>query len=785
MTLPGGPAGDGAVFPDRLSRLSEAMLQINESLDFDSVLQQVVDNARALTEARYGIIITVDVSSELEILFTSGISPEDHDLLQRMPGRWELFSHFRQLPRSLRLGDIHRYASERDLPEFNLLPVEAFLAAPMRHGGESIGYIHLARDRGEPEFSQEDEETLVMFAAQAALVIANARRHREEQRARADLETLVEISPVGVLVFDARTGLLRMANGEARRIGGARGLASDRALHLLSNLSVRRPDGTEISLSALALALVMGGGKRLQGEDLVVIPNDGPRVPVLVNATPMRSEDGEAVSIVATVQDMRPVEELERSRADFLTMVNHELRTPLAAIRGSATTVLDDASALDPAEMRQFFRIVLDQADRMRGLINDLLDVARIQAGELPVAPAPVYVADLIDNAGSVFPGGSSRHNLVLDVPPGLPPVVADRMRITQVLGVLLTNAARHAPDGSDITVKARSEDYQVVVSVTAQGRGISAEQLPHLFRKFARDEAEKGNPDAPDTGLGLEVCRGIVEAHGGRIWAEYSHDLGTRFTFTLPVSDGVGVVGAGSPGASATSSPGSDTEPVRILAVDDDPQTLRYVRDALTRAGYVPVMSADPAEVHHLMAAERPQLVLLDLMLPGVDGVDLMGEILESFDVPVIFLSAYGQEDVIARAFDMGAADYLVKPFAPTELAARIRSALRRRTHPVDQERYVLNDLAVDYSERSASLAGIRVRLTPTEYRVLEQLAKHSGRALSHSELLERVWGPNAGKDARPVRTVVKNLRRKLEDDPEDPRYIFTEPRVGYRMGR
>ena len=385
MTRAAEPGPDHETARERLSRLSEATLLINESLDFDDVLQQVVDNARALIEARYGILITAGQLGEMEVLFTSGISEEDYDLLQRMPGRWDLFAHFRQIPRPLRLQDFPSYAVEMGLPAFDLLPVGAFLSAPVRHGGQNIGYVHLARDRGEGEFTDEDEETLVMFASQAALVIANARKHRDEQRARADLEALADISPVGVLVFDPTTGMLRTANGEARRIGGARSLSTDRALHVLSNLSVRRPNGTEISLSALALALVMSGGQTLQAEEMTVVPVEGPPVAVLFNATPLHSENGDAVSIVVTIQDMTLFQELERSRTDFLAMVSHELRTPLAAIRGSASTVLDDASPQDPAEMRQFFRIVREQADRMRSLINDLLDVARIQAGALPV----------------------------------------------------------------------------------------------------------------------------------------------------------------------------------------------------------------------------------------------------------------------------------------------------------------------------------------------------------------------------------------------------------------
>ncbi len=777
-----GPNHDTA--RDRLSRLSEATLQINESLDFDNVLQQVVDNARALTEARYGILITVEQLGELEVLFTSGIGAEGHDLLQRMPGRWDLFTHFRQMTGSLRLADYPSYAVEMDLPAFDLLPVGAFLSAPVRHGRENIGYVHLARDRGEGEFTAEDEETLAMFASHAAMVIANARQYRAERRARADLEALADISPVGVLVIDPTTGLLRTANGEARRIGGAPSLSTAGALHVLSNLSVRRPNGTEISLSALALALVMSGGQKLQAEEMTVVPVEGAPVAVLVNATPLYSEQGDAVSIVVTMQDMTLFQELERSRTDFLGMVSHELRTPLAAIRGSASTILDDAAPPNPAEMRQFFRIVLEQADRMRGLINDLLDVARIQAGALPVAPVPSDVADLVDQARNIFLGGGGRNNLVFDLPPGLPTVLADRLRIVQVLGNLLNNAAQNSPEGSRITVRSRSEQYQIVISVSDEGRGIPAELLPQLFHKYSRSERDEGGARTADTGLGLAICKGIVEAHGGRIWAEsHGEGLGSRFTFTLPVGGEIAPAGEGTATAHAASSPLAEAQPVGILAVDDDPHTLRYLRDALTTAGYRPIVTADPGEVHRLIADERPQLALLDLVLPGRDGIELMREIQGAFDVPVIFLSAYAREETIARALEMGAVDYVVKPFAATELTARIGSALRRQAQSAPAEPYVVGDLVVDYARRSATLAGRRIELTPTEYRLLAELASNGGRSVSYAELLQRGWGSEPTADLRPLRTVIKNLRRKLGDVPGGLRYIFNQPRVGYRM--
>ena len=221
------------------------------------------------------------------------------------------------------------------------------------------------------------------------------------------------------------------------------------------------------------------------------------------------------------------------------------------------------------------------------------------------------------------------------------------------------------------------------------------------------------------------------------------------------------------------------------MLVVDDDPNDLRYVRDTLVNAGYLPIVTGDPEEALRIMEAERPQLALLDLMLPDSDGIELMGAILGLADVPVIFLSAYGREEQIARALEMGADDYVVKPFSPTELAARIKAALRRRATLEPPEPYVLGDLTVDFAQRRVTLAGRQVHLTPTEYGVLAELAAQAGRAVTHEHLLERVWGERVSGSLRPLRTMVGKLRRKLGDDAERPAYIFTEPRVGFRMPR
>jgi DNA-binding response OmpR family regulator len=465
-----------------------------------------------------------------------------------------------------------------------------------------------------------------------------------------------------------------------------------------------------------------------------------------------------------TLQDMTPVVELERLRAEFLGMVSQGLRAPLTSIKGSAATLLESLATLDPAETEQFIRIIEAQANRMRDLISELLDVANIATGALSVTPQPVAVAGLIDEARNPILSGGAQQPIVIDLEPDLPWVMADRCRIEQVLTNLLANASKYSDEASLIQVTAIRDGVDLAILVEDQGRGVSPERLPDLFKKFARMDGDENGREVVGAGMGLAICKGIVEAHGGRIWAESKGDgLGTRFTFTLPLVAGPGVGAIAASRRSPVASRRALKQRERILAVDDDPQTLSSLRETLTNAGYDPVVTAHPGDALRLMAATKPRLVLLDLVLPGTDGIDLMQEILARADLPVIFLSAYGRDQIIARAFELGAADYMVKPFSPTELVARVQAALRRPSGRLTNERsetFVLGDLTIAYPERRAAVAGRTVALTSTEFDLLAELSDNVGRVLTHEDLLRRVWGPRNPGSIGVLRTFVRRIR-------------------------
>ena len=767
---------------ETLRELSAALLRVNASLDLTTVLQEVVDSARALTSARYGVVTTVDEAGQVQDFVSSGFTPEEHRQLAAWPDGPRLFEHFRDLDGPLRLADLSAFVRSLGF-SCELISSKTFQGTPMRYRSAHVGNFFLAEKEGAPEFTAEDEEVLVLFAAQAATAIANARTHRAERRARADLEALVETSPVGVAVFEARTGHPVSLNREARRIVEGLRTAGRPAMELLQVITCRFADGREIALDRIPFAQVLGSAETMRAEEIVLSVPDGRSVTTLMNATPIRTEGGEVVSVVVTLQDLTPLQELERLRAEFLGMVSHELRAPLTSIKGSAATLLESASELDAAERHEFFRIIHDQAEHMRGLISDLLDAGRIKAGTLSVKPEPSEVADLVDRARNTFLSGGGRHPVLIDLPLDLPPVMADRRRIVQVLNNLLSNAARHSLESSPIRVAAMREGVHVAVSVSDEGRGVAPDLLPHLFRRYAGVAGRDGRRANGGAGLGLVICKGLVEAHGGRIQAESGGPgHGTRFTFTMPVTEQTRdsePVGAGRRPSSSHREPRA---PARILVVDDDPQTLRYVRDALTASGYAPLVTGGDADLSHIIRTEKPHLVLLDLMLPGTDGIALMESVPELAELPVVFISGYGRDETIARALESGAEDYIVKPFSRTELAARVGTALRRHAPP---EAFALGELAVHYEERRVTVGERQVALTATEYELLRVLSLNAGRVTTYELLLREIWGERAAGDMDLVRNFVKKLRAKLGEDAAQPTWIFNERGVGYRMPR
>ena len=221
-----------------------------------------------------------------------------------------------------------------------------------------------------------------------------------------------------------------------------------------------------------------------------------------------------------------------------------------------------------------------------------------------------------------------------------------------------------------------------------------------------------------------------------------------------------------------------------RVLIVDDEPETLKYVGANLKARGYDIETAGDGTEALKKASEDHFELVLLDITMPGPDGFAVCQALRQQSGVPIIMLSARGQEKDKVKALDLGADDYITKPFGIDELLARLRSVLRRsQQERSTAEELSIGDITINFGQRKVTRSDEEIRLTPTEYELLVQLARSAGKVLNHTVLLQRVWGPEYRDETDYLWAYMRRLRRKLEADPEHPRYLLTEPGVGYRF--
>ena len=753
------------------------------TLDLPTVLQTVVDAACDLTGARYGALGVFGNDGKIEQFITHGVSDKERQRIGDLPQGKGLLGWLHQSEKTVRLADLGKESHATGFPP-NHPPMRSFLGAPIKIGEAALGTLYLTEKSG-GAFTAADEKLLLLFTAEAAAAIRNARLHAQAEQERRRLQALVESSPVGVLVLEAGSGKVVEINQEMRRLLGLAAEEAHDAIRVRDAAQFQKANGEALSLDDTPVRRALYKGERVLAEEMTIVLPGGRRTPVLVSALPVLGPDGKVQSAIATVQDITPLEEMERLRSEFLGMVSHELKTPLTAIKGSAATALGSRRPLNADETRELFQIIDEQSDRLRDLVDNLLDMTRIEAGKLAVQPEPMDVRDAVREAVTLFSQSGQPHEVRVDVNGTLPPVHGDRRRATQVLSNLLSNAARFSPGEKPIAVQAKVVGQMVTVSVSDEGRGIAPEKIPHLFKKFSQVHEGEG---FPGSGLGLAICKGIVEAHGGRIWAESAGlGKGATFTFTLPVSHerpaaaAVTTQRAGHMGR--VHHPGEHT---RILALDDEMEVLRYLQRMLEQEGFKTTVTRQPAEFLKLAESESPDLVLMDMVLPGANGLELVKRLREFSGVPVIFLTARDDSGSAVQALQAGADDYVTKPFSGQELVARIQAALRRRLLPDTLEvrpPFALHELEINFTERRVTVAGEPVMLSATEYKLLYELATHAGRVLTHEQILHRVWGQEYSGEAELVRSFIRNLRKKIGDDARQPRYIFTEPQVGYRM--
>ena len=374
----------------------------------------------------------------------------------------------------------------------------------------------------------------------------------------------------------------------------------------------------------------------------------------------------------------------------------------------------------------------------MTRLVANLLDMIRVETGSLGVHREWNLLSEIVGVALIRTEDQLRGHRVTTAIPPDLPLVPVDDVLLEQVFVNLLENAARHTPAGTPVEIAAAARDtHEVEVAVADRGPGIPAGEEERVFEKFHRAGSTLGS----GVGLGLTICRGIVTAHGGRMWAEGRAGGGAVFRFTIPI---VGTPPTIAPEGEAESRPEDglavDAPPL-ILLIEDEPQMRRFLRAALGALDYRLVEAETAKDGLAQAAARNPDVILLDLGLPDRDGLEVTRDLRGWTSTPIIVLSARGREQDKVAALDLGADDYLTKPFGVEELLARIRVALRHAALPAGaapEPLFTAGELQVDLVRRVVKRNGTEVHLTPTEYKLLTLLIRHAGKVMTHRQLLE-----------------------------------------------
>jgi signal transduction histidine kinase len=293
------------------------------------------------------------------------------------------------------------------------------------------------------------------------------------------------------------------------------------------------PDGTPLPIGDVPIVRAVRQGELTFRRELRIGRPDGTTVTVLLNAAPLRDEQGRITSAVAVFQDITQIKDAEQLKDDFLALVSHELRTPLTTIQGGALLLQRDWDTFDQATRQEFLDDISSESRRLAGLIENMVQLANIRAGRLRMESEPVHVGRLLDGAVAAMRQLAPEREFAVEVEPRLL-AEADAGRIDQVLRNLLHNAVKYSPAGTPIEVSAHRDGDMLEFGVRDHGPGISNADLALVFERFERtEEARRSN--APGMGLGLYLARHVIEAHGGRIWIERPSDGGTRVLFTLP----------------------------------------------------------------------------------------------------------------------------------------------------------------------------------------------------------------------------------------------------------
>lgn len=539
-----------------LLRITRAM---TSRLDLPSLLRIILRSAAEMADCRAGLVVlekeegrglgspnfdipAVEVS-RFEIHIAYGVKPEMlpafEPLLDGIPFARTGQEYDKYDPDDVqRMSQIDLQERVRQVEEKLGAPLGKVVGLPLLFEDELLGIIYLFRS--EHAFTPLDSQFLRGFTDQAAIAVRNAKLYQQLETERSLLATLVENSANGIMILDAERHILVINQALAAMLD----VSPEQVVGQPCNtvLVLDNVEGDNLCEGTDWQGLLRQDGLRCEGD--LNRPGGG-YVTVAVTYTPLFGEDDRLVNIIVNVDDITRFREEEEMKSTFTSIISHELKTPVALIKGYAQTLARPDAAWDAETARESLVIIEEEADRLESLINNLLDVSRIQAGGLSLENADVNLQALATKVAHAYRIQTSIHQIELDFPNPLPSIWGDEERLRQVLTNLVSNAIKYSPAGGVIRIggwtdMAPDTDSQrrAVLYVADQGIGIPRSELPHIFDRFYRVDSSLRRSTA-GAGLGLFLCKAIIEAHGGQIWARAEPSKGTTFFIALPVEDG------------------------------------------------------------------------------------------------------------------------------------------------------------------------------------------------------------------------------------------------------
>ncbi len=516
------------MLPDFRVRQRDYLLEISraltEELDLATVLKRILQTTAELLAGQAGLVVLRVEEGRWQIRAHYGI-PDDflkyfEPLLADIPEHGD--------PKRFALPEVsRRLQATTNAASLGLLQG---VALPMVAREEVVGLIYIFR--GYPTaFSVTDRTLLAAFAAQAAIAVHNARLYQQTSAEKRRLDAILEGSADGILIMNPAHVVQRFNRALARMTGLNAAEAIGRSHAEVIRWANRQP-GPDLDQAEAegwpkpdqATPLYVEGDLQREGGGLL---------PAGITYAPLFDREGRLVNLIANVRDITKFREAEELKSTFISVISHELRTPVSLIKGYAETLRREDARWDSEVVRDGLAVIEEEADRLNEMVENMLDASRLQAGGMRLNMSEVALDKLTERLVEKFRTQSDKHQLETDFPPDFPVIVGDEARLTQVLSNLLSNALKYAPGGK-VLVRGTYTPSEVIVAVTDEGPGIAEPDLPHVFNRFYRANSDL-TKRVKGTGLGLYLAKAVVDAHGGRISVESPSGRGTSFIFALP----------------------------------------------------------------------------------------------------------------------------------------------------------------------------------------------------------------------------------------------------------